>query len=66
MSERRLQPDARREALQRLWGRADYFTRRSMDVYLHKLRKHLAADPSVHLRTIRGRGVMLSVEGQRG
>lgn len=49
----------RREALLRLWGKADYFNRRSMDVHMAKLRKYLALDSDITLTNIHGKGYIL-------
>jgi two-component system, OmpR family, response regulator len=51
----------REEALQKLWGDDDYFTARSMDVYVTKLRKFLKDDPSVEIRNIHGSGFILEI-----
>ncbi len=53
----------RREVLEKLWGRTDYFARKSMDVFISRLRKKLAQDPSVRLENVHGRGFVLRVEG---
>jgi len=49
----------RRQALLQLWGDDNFFTARSMDVYITKLRKKLAADPSVEIVNLRGFGYKL-------
>jgi DNA-binding response OmpR family regulator len=49
-------------ALKKIWGSNDYFNRRSMDVLISRLRKHLSADASVHITNIHGRGYMLQEE----
>jgi DNA-binding response OmpR family regulator len=49
----------REEALQKLWGDDDYFTARSMDVYVTKLRKYLKGDDTIHIRNIHGSGFIL-------
>jgi two-component system, OmpR family, response regulator len=51
----------REEALQKLWGDDDYFTARSMDVYVTKLRKFLKDDPTVEIRNIHGSGFILEI-----
>jgi DNA-binding response OmpR family regulator len=51
----------RKQALKRLWGESDYFTRRSMDVFISHLRKYLSADPSIEIRNVHGKGYVLSV-----
>jgi DNA-binding response OmpR family regulator len=50
----------RREvALQELWGRNDYFNRRSMDVHIARLRKYLKDDPRLSIVNIHGKGFIL-------
>jgi DNA-binding response OmpR family regulator len=51
----------RGDAVQTLWGRDDYFNRRSMDVIVYRLRGHLKPDTSVRITTIRSRGLLLEV-----
>ena len=52
----------REEALQKLWGDDDYFTARSMDVYVTKLRKYLKDDPMVEIKNIHGSGFILEIQ----
>ena len=47
------------ELLETLWGKDDFFARKSMDVYSHKLRKHLEGDPDVQITNVHGRGFFL-------
>jgi DNA-binding response OmpR family regulator len=54
----------RKEALQKLWSTVDYFTRRNMDVFITRLRKHLSKDPNVRIVTIHGKGFMLKSAAQ--
>ena len=49
----------REKALTEIWGTNDYFTARSMDVYITKLRKHLKKDPSVEIINVHGKGYKL-------
>ncbi|PRY11207.1 DNA-binding response OmpR family regulator [Pontibacter ummariensis] len=51
----------REEALQLIWQEDTYFTARSMDVYIAKLRKYLKQDPSVEIINIHGQGYRLCV-----
>ena len=46
----------REQALRSLWGRDDFFTRKTMDVYLSRLRRRLKADVAIQLRNVRGKG----------
>jgi DNA-binding response OmpR family regulator len=46
----------REKALLTVWGHDDYFTTRSMDVYITKLRKILKDDPSIDIINIHGNG----------
>jgi DNA-binding response OmpR family regulator len=49
----------RETALKKIWGSNDYFNRRSMDVIISRLRKHLAEDEHIKITNIHGRGYML-------
>jgi two-component system, OmpR family, response regulator len=49
-------------ALNRIWGDANYFTTRSMDVYIAKLRKYLSEDPTIQIVTVHGSGYRLIVK----
>lgn len=49
----------RSEALKQVWGDDNYFNGRSMDVYIAKLRKYLAADPRVEIINVHGKGFRL-------
>lgn len=49
----------RETTLRELWGESDYFNRRSMDVFISKLRKYLSNDPSVKITNVHGKGFVL-------
>lgn len=49
-------------ALKKIWGDEGYFTARSMDVYITKLRKYLADDPSIQIKNIHGSGFLLKID----
>lgn len=51
---------SRKYVLQKLWGKTDYFTRKSMDVFISRLRKYLAADDSIKIMNVHGSGFVLS------
>lgn len=46
----------REEVLLQLWKSDDYFSGRSLDVFVSKLRKYLGADERITLETVRGSG----------
>ena len=46
-------------ALKKIWKDDSYFNARSMDVYIAKIRKYLADDPSLKILTIHGEGFKL-------
>ena len=46
-------------ALKTIWGEDGYFTTRSMDVYITKLRKYLSADTEIKILNIHGSGFRL-------
>ena len=50
---------SRSDTLKKIWGEDNYFTARSMDVYIAKLRKHLAIDKSLEILNIHGNGFEL-------
>lgn len=50
---------SRTEALRTVWGDDNYFSGRSMDVYIAKLRKYLKDDPSVEILNVHGKGFRL-------
>jgi DNA-binding response OmpR family regulator len=52
---------SRETALNKIWQDDNYFTSRSMDVYIAKLRKHLRTDPNVEILNIHGEGFRLVV-----
>jgi two-component system, OmpR family, response regulator len=50
------------EALTKIWHEDNYFTARSMDVFVTKLRKYLAKDVSIEIANIHGNGFRLFVK----
>jgi len=51
----------REMALKKIWGEDNYFTTRSMDVFITKLRKYLKDDPAIEIMNIHGSGFKLTV-----
>ena len=51
----------RSEALTKIWGEDNYFTARSMDVFVTKLRKYLKGDENIEIVNIHGNGFQLKV-----
>ena len=52
----------RSKALLKIWKEDNYFTGRSMDVYVAKLRKYLKVDPSLRIENVHGEGFRLVQE----
>ncbi len=52
----------RSEALQKIWHEDTYFTARSMDVFVTKLRKYLRQDENIEIVNIHGNGFQLLVK----
>lgn len=52
----------REKALKQIWKDENYFTGRSMDVYIVKLRKYLQPDNSVEISNLHGNGYSLMVK----
>ena len=46
-----------------IWGNNDYFNRKSLNVFITHLRKHLEKDPAIKIENVHGRGFILRVEG---
>ncbi len=55
----------REKALTEIWGEDGYFTARSMDVYITKLRKYLRNDPAIEIENIHGSGFILKIESSK-
>ena len=49
-------------ALRKIWKKANYFTARSMDVYIAKLRKMLKDDENLEIINVHGEGFRLLVK----
>lgn len=49
-------------ALKSIWGNDNYFTGRSMDVYITKLRKYLKEDAKIEIANIHGQGFKLIIK----
>jgi two-component system, OmpR family, response regulator len=49
-------------ALRKIWKKENYFTARSMDVYIAKLRKILKADDNVEIINVHGEGFRLLIK----
>jgi DNA-binding response OmpR family regulator len=52
----------RQVALNKIWRDDNYFTSRSMDVYIAKLRKYLRIDPNIEIINIHGEGFRLIIK----
>ena len=46
----------RSDVLSHLWEEADFFSGRSLDVFVSRLRKYLSEDPSIQIESVRGVG----------
>ena len=49
----------RKDLLEQFWGVDDFYTSRSLDVFISKLRKDLNEDKSIEIVTVRGEGLKL-------
>jgi two-component system OmpR family response regulator len=56
---------SRSEALTKIWGEDNYFTARSMDVFVTKLRKYLKKDENIEIVNIHGNGFQLLVKAEQ-
>lgn len=64
LCERRNEVLRHEEALLKIWQNDDYFTKQSMNVFITKLRKYLAADPEylIEIENLHGKGFILKME----
>ncbi|MFD2825320.1 response regulator transcription factor [Leeuwenhoekiella polynyae] len=53
-----------KEILTSIWGKNDYFNRKSLNVYISRLRKYLNNDPTLKIENLHTRGFMLSESEQ--
>ncbi|MEO1655351.1 MAG: helix-turn-helix domain-containing protein, partial [Bacteroidota bacterium] len=47
---------SRKKALLEIWGDQDEFNRKSMDVFISRLRKYLAKDTRLRIENVHGKG----------
>ncbi|MEZ4859240.1 MAG: response regulator transcription factor [Flavobacteriaceae bacterium] len=51
-----------KEILTTLWGKSDYFNKKSLNVFITRLRKYLQEDPSISIENIHKQGFILKIE----
>ena len=56
---------SRSEILEAVWGESDYFTGRSLDVFISKLRKYLKKDSRISIDAIPNVGLILNVKAYK-
>lgn len=61
LNQNRNQLVKKNDILDSLWEESDFFTRRSLDVFISRLRKYLREDKSIEIETIRGVGLVFKV-----
>lgn len=49
------------DILKRIWGRNDYFNRKSLNVFITRLRKLLEKDPEIRIENVHGQGFIFRV-----
>lgn len=49
----------RNKALNQIWGANDEFSRKSMDVFIFRLRKHLEKEKGIRIKNVHGKGFVL-------
>ncbi|PCJ92695.1 MAG: two-component system response regulator [Flavobacteriaceae bacterium] len=45
-----------KDILNRIWGKNDYFNKKSLNVFITRLRKYLEKDPKIKIENIHGKG----------
>ena len=61
LTERLNKVSKHKEILGSIWGKNDYFNRKSLNVFITRLRKYLENDPSVSLENVHNEGFILRV-----
>ncbi len=51
----------REDVLNAVWGSDDFFSGRSMDVFISRLRKYFKEDPNIAIESIRGVGLIFKI-----
>ena len=51
-----------KEILNSLWGQNDFFTKKSLNVFISHLRKFLAKDPSIKIENLHNQGFIFKIE----
>ena len=59
--ERKNQLCSHKEILMALWGRYDYFNKKSLNVFITHLRKYLEKDPTIRIENVHGQGFILKM-----
>jgi len=49
--------------LEKIWGESSYYTSRSMDVYITKMRKHFSKDERIEIINVHGKGFKFIIPG---
>lgn len=53
---------SRENILNEIWGNSDFYSSRSLDVFITKLRKYLSKDTNVSLNVLKGVGICIKVQ----
>lgn len=59
LANRKNQLCSHKDILMALWGKNDYFNRKSLNVFISHLRKYLEQDPSISIENIHNQGFVL-------
>ena len=51
-----------KDILTHIWGKNDYFNKKSLNVFVTHLRKYLGNDPKIKLENVHNRGFILKIE----
>lgn len=59
LARRQNQLCSHRDILTEIWGRNDYFNKKSLNVFVTRLRRYLEKDPEVGIENVHGKGFIL-------
>lgn len=51
-----------KDILTQIWDKYDYFNKKSLNVFISRLRKYLSLDPAIHIENIHNKGFILKIK----
>jgi len=55
----------REDILNKVWGKSDFFSGRSMDVFISRIRKYFIEDNNINIKSVRGIGLEFNLKASK-